>query len=75
MYEYSIYIHPETLNFTDPETLIDYLNYKKTKSSPSINQCWLKKQLQKITQLITLFTNIKLNKSNLLHYFQNIIFF
>ena len=75
MYEYSIYIHPETLHFTDPETLIDYLNYKKTKSSPSINQCWLKKQLQKITQLITLFTNIKLNKSNLLHYFQNIIFF
>ncbi|MCX8650739.1 capsular polysaccharide biosynthesis protein [Gilliamella sp. B2776] len=62
MYEYSIYIHPKTLHFTDPETLINYFNNERTKNSPSINQCWLKKQLYKIKQIITLFINIKSHK-------------
>ncbi|MWP61799.1 capsular polysaccharide biosynthesis protein [Gilliamella sp. Pas-s25] len=66
MYDYPIYIHPETLAFTDPETLISYLNDKKLKSSKLIKQKWLKKQINKLKQVIFLICKIKLNKINYL---------
>lgn len=64
MYEYAIYIHPKTLNFTDPETLIDYLTKKKQNKSISIKQSWLKKRFNKLKQIILLVIQIKLTGKN-----------
>lgn len=61
MYDYAIYIHPDSLNFTDPETLINCLNHKKLKTSKQIRQFWLKKQFNKLKQIIFLIYNMKLN--------------
>lgn len=59
MYEYAIYIHPKTLNFTDPETLIDYLTKKKQNKSILIKQSWLKKRFNKLKQIILQVVQIK----------------
>jgi capsular polysaccharide export protein len=64
MYDYAIYIHPDSLNFTDPETLINYLYDKKNKISKPIKQSWLKKQFNKLKQLLFLIYKIKLNRVN-----------
>ena len=63
MYEYSIYIHPKSLDFTDPETLVKYLNNEKLEKTRLINQFWLKKQLQKIKQILDLIIKIKFSKN------------
>ncbi|MWN91218.1 capsular polysaccharide biosynthesis protein [Gilliamella sp. Pra-s65] len=60
MYDYAIYIHPDSLHFTDPETLINYLNDKKLKNSRTFRQSWLKKQFNKLKQVIFLIWKIKL---------------
>ncbi|WP_085248734.1 capsular polysaccharide biosynthesis protein [Gilliamella mensalis] len=54
MYDYPIYIHPDSLDFTDPETLIGYFNDQKIKETKPIKQSYLKKQLNKLKQLIFL---------------------
>ena len=64
MYEYPIYIHPQSLDFTDPETLIKYLNNKKLEKMRPIKQFWLKKQLQKIKQILLLIIKMKFSKCN-----------
>lgn len=64
MYDYAIYIHPDSLDFTDPETLINYLNNKKLKNTKKFRQFWLKKQFNKLKQVIFLIWKIKLNKIN-----------
>lgn len=58
MYEYAIYIHPETFNFTDPETLIEYLNEKKQTTFGKIKQNWLKKQYNKLVHICSLILYI-----------------
>lgn len=58
MYEYAIYIHPETFNFTDPETLIKYLNEKKQITFGKIKQNWLKKQYNKLVHICSLILYI-----------------
>lgn len=63
MYEYSIYIHPKSLDFTDPETLVKYLNNEKLEKTRLINQFWLKKQLQKIKHILHLIVKIKFSKN------------
>ncbi|MFQ0971724.1 capsular polysaccharide biosynthesis protein [Gilliamella sp. ESL0232] len=62
MYDYPIYIHPDSLNFTDPETLINYLNDKKLKASREIRQVWLKKQFNKLKQVVFIICKLKLKK-------------
>ncbi|OCG11741.1 hypothetical protein A9G09_10535, partial [Gilliamella sp. wkB292] len=62
MYEYAIYIHPDSLNFTDPETLIHYLNNKKLSNKSSIKQNWIKKQFNKLKQIIFLIHKLKSSK-------------
>ena len=62
MYEYAIYIHPDSLNFTDPETLIHYLNNKKLSNKSSIKQNWIKKQFNKLKQVIFLIHKLKSTK-------------
>lgn len=64
MYEYAIYIHPKTLNFTDPETLIDYLSSKKQSKLVLIKQSWLKKRFNKLRQIFLLMIKIKLTGKN-----------
>ena len=63
MYEYSIYIHPKSLDFTDPETLVKYLNNEKLEKTRLINQFWLKKQLQKIKHILDLIVKMKFSKN------------
>lgn len=62
MYEYAIYIHPDSLNFTDPETLIHYLNNKKLNNKSSFKQNWIKKQFNKLKQVIFLIHKLKSTK-------------
>lgn len=64
MYEYAIYIHPNTLNFTDPETLINYLSKRKQNSSTTIKQNWLKKRINKLKQIVSLVLIMKLLHKN-----------
>ena len=63
MYEYPIYIHPQSMDFTDPETLVKYLNNEKLEKTRLINQFWLKKQLQKIKHILDLIVKMKFSKN------------
>ncbi|OTQ71671.1 MULTISPECIES: capsular polysaccharide biosynthesis protein [unclassified Gilliamella] len=62
MYEYAVYIHPDSLEFTEPEILINYLNAKKIINNRLIKQNWLKKQVNKLKQIVLLIYKLKIQK-------------
>ena len=62
MYEYAVYIHPDSLEFTEPEILINYLNTKKIINKRLIKKNWLKKQVNKLKQIVLLIYKLKIQK-------------
>jgi Capsule polysaccharide export protein len=62
MYEYAVYIHPDSLEFTEPEILINYLNTKKIINKRLIKQNWLTKQVNKLKQIVLLIYKLKIQK-------------
>lgn len=62
MYEYAVYIHPDSFEFTEPEILINYLNTKKIINKRLIKQNWLKKQVNKLKQIALLIYKLKIQK-------------
>lgn len=62
MYEYAVYIHPDSFEFTEPEILINYINTKKIINKRLIKQNWLKKQVNKLKQIALLIYKLKIQK-------------
>lgn len=52
MYDYAIYLHPKTLTYTDPQTLVHYLYQKRQYSPAVVKQPYLVKQWSKLKQII-----------------------